>query len=723
MAKISVAMEVGSDGVGVITLSHPPVNALAFPVLEGLKMRFDEAMQRDDVKAIVVTGASGKFSAGFDITAFKAVQDSGDTTMSGKVAIELMTHTVEEARKPSVAAIDGLALGGGLELAMACTARISTPKAQLGLPELQLGIIPGFGGTQRLPRLVGLSKAIEMMLLSKPISAEEGHKLGLVDSLSSQEDLLTTGRKWALDIAEGRKPWVLSLRRTDKLEPLSEAREIIKFARAQVKKTAPNLQHPVICLDAIEEGVVKGGYAGALKEGQGFTEAVAADTAKALMNVFFAQRSTAKIAGITDLGLKPRPMKRVAVIGGGLMGSGISTALILAGIPVVLKEVNDKFLQAGLGRIKSNLQSRVKKGKMTKEKMEKTFSLMKGTLDYSDFNSVDLVIEAVIENVDLKQSIFADLVKYTSPDCVLSTNTSTIDLNLVAAKTIAQDRVAGAHFFSPAHIMPLLEIIRTEKTSPQVLVDLLNLGKVIKKTPVVVGNTVGFGVNRVFFPYGMATAMLLDLGVDIYRMDAVIKAFGMPMGPFSLADLVGLDIALEVGKQHLTARPGRTYKSEFYPLLVKDGRLGQKSGKGIYVYDEKRRPKRDPEVMNYVKKAQEIANVMPGGKPLKITDQEIVEMHFFPVVNEAARLLEEGIFVKASDLDIATVMGMGFPPYRGGVAFWADLVGIKYIVSKLDKWTEMYGTFFKPCDFLVQRAASGAKLCDPVTKAETKSKL
>jgi enoyl-CoA hydratase/3-hydroxyacyl-CoA dehydrogenase len=447
MAKWAVTLDVGSDGVGVITLSHPPVNSLAYPVLDGLKKKFDEAVQRNDVKAIVITGGSGKFSAGFDISAFKEVQASGDTSLTGKVAIGLMTHTIEEARKPSVAAIDGVALGGGLELAMACTARISTPKAQLGLPELTLGIIPGFGGTQRLPRLVGLVKAIEMMMLSKSISGEEGLSSGLVDSLSSKEDLLTTARKWALDIAERRKPWVLSLKRTDRLETLSEAREMIKFAREQVKQTAPNLQHPQICLDAIEEGVVKGGYAGSLKEAEGFNAAVAADTSKALIHIFFAQRSTHKVAGITDLGLKPRALKRVGVIGGGLMGSGIATVLVLSGIPVVVKEVNEKFLGAGLGRIKSNLQSRVKKGKMTKEKMEKTLSLVKGTLDYSEFNSVDMVIEAVIENVALKQSIFADLEKYCSPDCVLSSNTSTIDLNLVGAKTNAQSRIAGAHFF------------------------------------------------------------------------------------------------------------------------------------------------------------------------------------------------------------------------------------------------------------------------------------
>ncbi|KAL3690855.1 hypothetical protein R1sor_004506 [Riccia sorocarpa] len=769
----SVSLEVGSDGVAIITLFNPPVNALAIPVLAGIKEKHDEATRRDDVKAIVFTGHGGKFSGGFDISYLRQLQKTEDTSQLGRISVELMTHTIEgtlpqelhlvsvstfsltrfydrqkcgqdleyffrclsrgtqlrvtsvldsstrdlchvEGRKPSVAAIDGLALGGGLELAMACNARISTPKAQLGLPELQLGIIPGFGGTQRLPRLVGLSKAIEMMLLSKPISAQEGNDLGLVDVLVPPSELLAAARKMALDIAEHRRPWMYSLRRTDKIEGLAEAREIIKFARAQAKKTAPNLRHPQQCLDSIEEGVVAGGYAGTLKEEKEFRAAVFSDASKGLINVFFAQRNTTKVRGVTDLGLKPRPLKRAAVIGGGLMGSGIATALILSNIPVLLKEVNEKFLEGGLGRIRSNLQSRVKKGQMTEEKMAKTLALVKGVLDYNDFKNVDVVIEAVIENIGLKQQIFADLEKACSPTCVLSTNTSTIDLNLVGEKTKSQDRLIGAHFFSPAHIMPLLEIVRTDKTSPQVIVDLINLGKVIKKTPVVVGNCTGFAVNRVFFPYNMAAPLLVDLGVDLYRIDGVVKGFGMPMGPFALADLVGFGVAVAVGQQNLNAYPDRSYKSMLIPNLMKDGRLGQATKKGIYVYDERRRAKPDPSVLKIVEKTRQEAGRLPGGKPITISDQEIVEMLFFPVVNECARVLEEGICSQASDLDIATVMGMGFPPYRGGVVHWADSVGIKYIVSKLQKWTELYGDFFKPCSFLVERAASGASLSDPV---------
>eukprot|EP00245_Coleochaete_scutata_P000953 TRINITY_DN11176_c0_g1_i2.p1 TRINITY_DN11176_c0_g1~~TRINITY_DN11176_c0_g1_i2.p1 ORF type:complete len:589 (+),score=127.43 TRINITY_DN11176_c0_g1_i2:90-1856(+) len=574
MAGPRVTLEVGNDGVGIITLVNPPVNALHPDVLRGLKTSFDEAHRRSDVQAIVVRGASGKFCAGMDIGAIVQFQAKGDPSVLPPVSFSLMTDTIEAGPKPVVAAVEGLALGGGLELAMACHGRVAAPNAQLGLVELNLGIIPGFGGTQRLPRLVGLQKAIEMMLLSKPIKSQEAKELGLVDDLAPPGDLLGVARKHALDIAARRRPWLRSLYRTDKLDSLADAREIIKFARQQAKQTAPNVDHPQKCLDAIEEGIVAGGAAGNIKEDTVFKELVFSNTAKALTHIFFAQRATTKVPGVTDQGLKPRSIQKVAVIGGGLMGSGIATALILSGIQVLLKEVNSDYLQAGLKRIKANLTSRVKKGKMSEDKFQKTLSLVKGVLDYSEFGMVDLVIEAVIESIPLKQQIFSELEKVCSPQCVLSSNTSTIDLNVVGAKTSSQDRIIGAHFFSPAHVMPLLEIVRTEKTSPQVILDLLNAAKAIKKTPVVVGNCTGFAVNRVFFPYTMAACLIADLGVDPYRIDRIIKAFGMPMGPFRLADLVGMGVALAVGQQFRNAFPDRSYAARIILMMMEDKRLG-----------------------------------------------------------------------------------------------------------------------------------------------------
>nr|XP_027115992.1 glyoxysomal fatty acid beta-oxidation multifunctional protein MFP-a-like [Coffea arabica] len=475
--KGRTTIEVGADGVAVITIFNPPVNSLSLDVLNSLKESYEQALRRDDVKAIVVIGSNGKFSGGFDITAFGGIQEGKfPAPKPGFVSIEILSDTVDAATKPSVAAIDGLALGGGLEVAMACHARISTSNAQLGLPELQLGILPGFGGTQRLPRLVGLAKSLEMMLMSKPVKGEEALSLGLVDEIAAPDQLLATARRWALEILDRKRPWVSSLYKTDKLESLAEAKEILKFARAQIRKQAPNLTHPLVCIDVVEEGIISGPLAGLFKEAEAFQVLLHSDTCKSLVHIFFAQRGTTKVPGITDRGLAPRRIKKVAILGGGLMGSGIATALILSNYPVILKEVNEKFLQAGIDRVRANLRSRVKKGKMTQEKFEKNLSLLKGVLDYDSFRDVDMVIEAVIENVSLKQQIFADLEKYCPSHCILASNTSTIDLDLIGEKTRSHDRIIGAHFFSPAHVMPLLEIVRTQKTSPQVIVDLLDVG-------------------------------------------------------------------------------------------------------------------------------------------------------------------------------------------------------------------------------------------------------
>ncbi|ONH98173.1 hypothetical protein PRUPE_7G233700 [Prunus persica] len=616
MAKVKVTLEVGNDGVAVITIFNPPVNALAIPLIAGLKEKFDEVARRNDVRAIVLTGNGGRFSGGFDINVFEKVHKSGDVSLMPDVSVEFLVNKLEDSKKPVVAAVEGLALGGGLELALGCHARIAAPRTQLGLPELTLGVIPGFGGTQRLPRLVGLRKAVEMMLLSKSIMSEEGKKLGLIDAIVPSQELLKVSRLWALDIAERRKPWLRSLHRTDKLGSLSEAREILKVARQQARKTAPNMPQHQACLDVIEDGIVHGGYSGVLKEAKIFKELVLSDTSKGLVHVFFAQRATSKVPNVTDVGLKPRHVKKVAVIGGGLMGSGIATALLLSNIYVVLKEVNSEYLQKGIKTIEANVKGLVTKGKLTQDKAQQTLSLLKGSLDYSDFKDVDMVIEAVIENVPLKQKIFGELEKVCPSHCILATNTSTIDLNVVGEKTSSHDRIVGAHFFSPAHVMPLLEIVRTEKTSAQVILDLLTVGKIIKKVPVVVGNCTGFAVNRAFFPYSQGAHILVNSGVDVFRIDRVISNFGFPIGPFQLQDLAGYGVALAVGKEFATAFPDRTFRSPLVEILIKHGRNGKNNGKGYYIYEKGSKPKPDLSVLPIIEESRRVTNIMPGGKVL-----------------------------------------------------------------------------------------------------------
>ncbi|CAL5022655.1 unnamed protein product [Urochloa decumbens] len=723
-STMRLTMEVGSDGVALITICNLPVNALHPTIFDGLSEKYGEAMARDDVKAIVLTGAAGKFCGGFDISTFARIHRTGDMSLLPD-SIKLASHMMEEGRKPSVAAIQGLALGGGLELTMACHARISTPEAQLGLPELTLGIIPGSGGTQRLPRLVGLPKALEMMLQSKFITAKEGKERGLIDALCSPDELIKISRHWALEIASYHRPWIKSLGRTDKLGSLSEARGLLTMARQQVKKIAVNMPQYQACLDVIEEGVLFGGHAGVLKEYKVFRELVPSQTSRALVHVFLAQRSTTKVPGVTDVQLKPRPIRKVAIIGGGLMGSGIATSLLISNISVVLKEVNPQFLQKGQKMIAANLEGLGKRGSLTKDKINKSMSLLKGALDYSEFKDVDMVIEAVIENISLKQSIFSDIDKICPPHCILATNTSTIDLNIVGEKTKSQDRIIGAHFFSPAHIMPLLEIVRTEKTSPQAILDLITLGKIIKKVPVVVGNCTGFAVNRTFFPYGQSSKLLVSLGIDLFRIDRVISSFGMPMGPFQLQDVAGYGVGLAVKQIYAAAFGERNFSSNLTDLMVQDGRQGKNNGKGYYIYEKGRKPKPDPSVQHVIEEYRKRAKTMPGGKPVILTDQDILEMIFFPVVNEACRVMDENVVIRASDLDIASILGMGFPKYRGGLIFWADTVGAPYIHSRLSKWAEIYGAFFKPSSYLGRRAKSGMPLSAPSTSLQdpTRSRM
>ncbi|XP_010050568.3 peroxisomal fatty acid beta-oxidation multifunctional protein AIM1 isoform X1 [Eucalyptus grandis] len=724
MARIGVAMDVGGDGVAVVTMSNPPANVLTIPILSGLKEKLDEAMSRNDVKAIVLTGNGGTVSGGFDINVFEKIHKTGDISIFPDVSVELVVNTMEDAKKPIVAAVEGFALGGGLELALGCHARIAAPRAQLSLPELLHGVIPGFGGTQRLPRLLGLAKAIEMMRSSKPTMSEEGKELGLIDAIVPSGELLKVSRLWALDIANRRKPWVRSLHRTDKLPSLSEARNILKIAREQANKTAIHLPQHQACLDVIEHGIVHGGYSGVLKEAKVSKELLLSETSKGLVHVFFAQRVTSKVPNVTDVGLKPRKVKKVAVIGGGLMGSGIATALIVNNIYVVLKEINSEYLLKGVKMVEANVRGLVVKGKLTQGNAEKALSMLKDVLDYADFKDVDMVIEAVIENISLKQAIFSEIEKICPPHCILATNTSSIDLNKIGERTSSQDRVVGVHFFSPAHIKSLLEIVRTERTSAQVILDLVTVGKIIKKVPVVVGNCAGFAVNRAFFPYSQGAHLLVSLGVDPFRIDRAIVNFGFPLGPFQLQDVAGYGVGMAVGKVFADAFAGRTYRSPLLELLIRSGRNGKNNGKGYYIYEKGRKPVPDPSVQPIIEESRRIANIMPGGKPLSVSEQEIVEMLLFPVVNEACRVLDEEVVIRASDLDIASVLGMSFPSFRGGLVFWGDLVGPNHIYKNLKKWSELYGNFYRPSRFLEERATKGIPLSAPVSSSSrSKSRL
>ena len=700
------------------------------PVLTALFDCLRRAHASPAALAIVVTGSGSKaFSAGFDINQF--AKSGGGGGIDNRIN-DAFCELLESGAKPTVAAVRGLALGGGLEVALACNARVATKGTKLGLPELQLGILPGFGGTQRLPRLVGLQLACQMMLTSGPVDDRKALAAGLLDAVVEDASLLLPAAKaLAIAIANGEKPRLETLYRTDRLEPLGVALPLLDFASAEAAKRAPHLRHPQLTLGAIREGVEKGGRAGLLAESRAFAEAASLDAHKALVHFFFAQRATKKVRGVTDVpGVSPRPMKVVAVLGGGLMGSGICTACLLNGIDVVLKEVNQQALDAGVGRVRANLASRVKKRKMTQEKADALMARLKPTLDYADFSTADMVIEAAVENVAIKQAIFADLAKACKPDAVLSTNTSTIDIDVVGAKLDPQaaSRVVGNHFFSPAHIMPLLEVVRGPRSSPQAVLDTLHFGLAIKKTPVVVRSCTGFAVNRVFFPYTQAAMLAVDCGADPWMIDAAAgpgPGFGMPMGPFRLSDLVGADIGLHVGKNVVESFGERSYPAALVAAMVEAGKLGEKSGSGFYAHGGGRgsRAKPDREGMAPLIKAsregaaRQYNNALPQfGPKLGInTAEDIAAFIFYPVVNEACRVVAERVVDKPSDLDVAAVMAMGFPPWRGGLIKWGDLVGPKRIVARLDAWAEAFrpaglAGFFEPCGYLRQAAERGTAL-------------
>lgn len=717
------------SGVALLYLSNPPVNALHPSLLSSFAENMALLQADASVKAIIITGEGpSAFSAGFDIPQFVKLQSGSGAKLPDVNA--MLTALVENGPKPTVAAIKGSALGGGCEVAMATNARVATAKSVLGLPELQLGVIPGFGGTQRLPRLVGIQKAMEMMLTSKPLKAVEAKNRGLVDVVvANDDDLLPAAKQLALAMANGTTPRTCALSKTDKIGPPMAARAMVQLGRMQVaKNTPPGMKHPSMCLDAILVGATEGPEAGIKKEAEVFAEVVQHDVSKSLVHVFLSQRLTSKIRGVTDSGLRPRPMKCVAIIGGGLMGSGIATACVLNGIDVVLKEVNQKFLEGGMQRVAANLMSSVKKGRMTKEKYEQCMSRLKGTITYEGFDRADMVIEAALEDIGLKQKIFAELEQVCRKDCILSTNTSTIDINVVGAKTNAINRIIGNHFFSPAHVMKLLEIIKTDSTDKQVILDTIAFGKAIKKVPVVVGNCTGFAVNRVFFPYTMAACLLVDLGVDPYRIDKVIKAFGMPMGPLRLADLVGIEVGVHVGGQFVQNFSDRTYASELMHRMRDGDRLGEKNKKGFYNYDAKRRATpagRDVEAILAASGAAldaKAANTAAQLRQIKqkvrsFSDKDIVDFIMLPVVNESSRVVAEGIVDKASDLDIASVLSMGFPPYRGGPIKMADLRGAASVRDRLASFAAMFtpvglGGFFEPCDYLQSCARAGVTLAD-----------
>jgi 3-hydroxyacyl-CoA dehydrogenase len=675
------------DDVLIVTSNNPPVNALGHAVREGLVAAIEEAEADDSVKAVVIIGEGQTFFAGADISEF------GTPKSFQAPMLPQVVDRIEACTKPVVAAIHGTAFGGGLEVALASHYRVALPSAKLGVPEVKLGLLPGAGGTQRLPRVAGVRKALEMAATGNPIGAKDAYEVGLLDKLI-EGDLLQHAVAYAHEVKETRP-----IRRSSELdEKLEEARAnpglFDEFRQANAKKFR-GFDAPEYNVRAIEAAVAKPYAEGVLTERQLFMELMTGTQARAQQYFFFAERKAAKIDGLPE-DTQPRQIGRVGVIGAGTMGGGISMNFLSAGIPVTIVEMQQEALDRGTGVMLKNYQATAAKGKMSAEQVGQAMGLLTPTLSLEDLAECDLIIEAVFENMDVKKDIFGRLDKIAKPGAILASNTSYLNIDEIAASTSRPQDVVGLHFFSPANVMKLLEVVRGAKTAPDVLVTAMQLAKRIKKVAVVAGVCYGFIGNRMLIPRQTQAMRLLLEGATPAQVDKVHTDFGMPMGPFQMADLAGVDIGWH-------RDPNRI--ENIRDALCAMDRWGQKKSAGFYDYDEKRRPSPSPAVESIIEEFR----AKEGLQKRDISDQEIMERTLYTMVNEGALILEGGFAQRASDIDVVWIYGYGWPVYRGGPMHWADTEGLPKIVEGIRRQQDRLGSDFQLSDLLVRKAEAGEK--------------
>ncbi|CAN0621558.1 3-hydroxyacyl-CoA dehydrogenase [Burkholderia multivorans] len=649
------------DGVAVITLNNPPVNGLGLSTRAGIMEGLDRAAQDPSVMAIVLTGAGRAFSGGADITEFntpKAVQEP---------TLHTVIRAVEASGKPVVAAIHSVAMGGGLELALGAHYRIAAPGAQIALPEVKLGLLPGAGGTQRLPRAVGLETALNMIVSGAPVPSEQLATSGLFDAMADG-DLLDAALAFARKAGAQAGPHP---RVRDREIVHANAAGFIQFARNSVKAAAPHFPAPHKCIDAIEAGVLHGFDKGSAAEREGFVALVQTPESRALRHAFFGERAASKIADV-PADTPVREIRRVAVIGAGTMGGGIAMNFVNAGVPVTLLETKQDALDRGLATIRKNYDAQVRKGKLTQEKLDARIALIRPTLSWDDLGDADLIVEAVFEELGVKEQVFRRLDEVAKPGAILASNTSTLDVNRIAAFTKRPQDVVGMHFFSPANVMKLLEVVRGDATAKDVLATVMATAKKIRKTAVVSGVCDGFIGNRMIEQYIRQAFFMLEEGALPAQVDRAIEKFGFAMGPFRMSDLAGNDIGWAIRKRRYVEQPDLHY-SKIADRLCEAGRFGQKSGAGWYDYQPGERSAKPSALVDelVVAYSKEI-----GVERRTIGDDEIVERLVFALVNEGAKILEEKIASKASDIDMVYLTGYGFPLWRGGPMLYADTVGL-----------------------------------------------
>ncbi len=686
------------DGIGVITVDNPPVNALSPGVPEGIVENVERGNGDPAIKAMVLIGAGRSFIAGADIRQFGTRRPP---SVPGR-----RTHEVlDNSQKPVVAAIHGYALGGGLEIALASNYRIAVPSAKVGLPEVLIGILPGSGGTQRLPRLIGPKAAMEMIVSGRHVPVEEAHRLGIIDELVPEgDDLRQAAIAMARRVADMR-PLPRIRDRDDKLAEAKADPGIFDAMRKSIARRARNQKAPYNCIAAVEAACSMPFDDGIKRERELFDELENSAEARALRYAFFAEREVAKLPDIPrDTPL--RPIKTAAIVGAGTMGGGIAMSFAEFGFPVKLLEVSREALDRGIARIRANYETSVKRGSLTEAEMNRRMALIEPVTSYDDIAQCDVVIEAVFERIPVKEEVFKKLDEVMKRGALLYTNTSGIDIDIMANATKRPQDVAGTHFFAPANVMKLFEVVKGAKSAPDTLATAMDLGRKIGKISAMAGNGDGFVANRSRTPFGTEMNIMVEEGALPEQVDKVMVDFGYPIGPFATADLSGLDIGYD-SRQRRAAQIPNYRKMPIADAIVEAGRLGQKTGAGWFRYEKgDRTPHPDPEVARIIKeKAAEM-----GVEQRSFTDEEILRRLLFASVNEACKILEEGKAYRASDIDVMWLNGFGFPRYRGGLMYWADGIGVAEVYRQIQAWHQQYGERWAPSALLRRLAETGTPL-------------
>ena len=679
----------------VLTLDHAPVNGLGLALRTALADAFQMALDDAVVSAIVLTGAGRMFSAGADITEF------GTPKSMTPPSLPEIINMIEQAKKPVVAAIHGNALGGGLELALGCAYRVAAPGANLGLPEVSLGIIPGAGGTQRLPRIIGVAPALDMIVSGKPIKAEKGLALGLIDELADG-DLVDAAVKFCQGLPAGDAALRPTRAREEKLAEARDNPQLFDDYRETMARPARGLEAPYAAVECVEASVAQDFDTGLNFERETFKKLVVTTQSEALRHAFFVERGAAKIDGLAKDTAK-QDIQRAAVIGCGTMGGGIAMNFANAGIPVTVLEAEDAFLQKGLETIRGNYAASVAKGRISQDKMDGCMALISGITDFAQLGEPDIVIEAIFEKMDAKKDAA------TPAETILATNTSTLDVNEIAAATKRPGKVIGTHFFSPANVMRLQENVRGAETSDETIATTMALAKKLGKVGVLVGVCDGFVGNRMLYAYSRQSNFLLEEGALPEQVDKAIYDFGFPMGPFAMGDLAGLDVGWLIRKAHAATRPSNLRYSPIADQICEMGRYGQKTSAGWYNYEKGSRvPIPDPEIEKLIVSVSEEL----GYERRPIDEAEIIQRCIYPLINEGANILAEGIAQRPGDIDTVWIYGYGFPRQRGGPMFYADTVGLKEIYDVMSKLYDEHGEWLKPAPLLAELAAAGKGFAD-----------